>query len=138
MITPTPTPPPPRPQLHSSWLQHLENYFQSHNMKVLKQFLLEEQSQYQVYPPNRLIFNALNSTALEQVKVVILGQDPYHGFGQAHGLSFSVPRGTKVPPSLLNIFQELHHDLGINVPQHGDLSAWTQQGVLLLNTAFLW
>ena len=135
MITPTPTPNPPRPQLHSSWLQHLENYFQSHNMKVLKQFLLEEQSQFQVYPPNRLIFNALNSTALEQVKVVILGQDPYHGFGQAHGLSFSVPRGTKVPPSLLNIFQELQHDLGINVPQHGDLSAWTQQGVLLLNTA---
>ena len=122
----TPTPKPSRPQLKPSWLRHLENYFQSNHMKVLKQFLLEEQSQHQVYPPNRLIFNALNSTALEQVKVVILGQDPYHGFGQAHGLSFSVPRGIKAPPSLLNVFQELHHDLGINIPQHGDLSAWTQ------------
>lgn len=124
-----------RPQVHESWLSHLESYFQSNNMKALKQFLVTEQSQHQVYPPNRLIFNALNSTPLEQVKVLILGQDPYHGFGQAHGLSFSVPRGVKVPPSLINIFQELNHDLGLPSPQHGDLSAWTQQGVLLLNTA---
>lgn len=124
-----------RPQLHPSWLKHLESYFQSDAMRSLKQFLLLEQSQYQVYPPNRLIFNALTTTPLEQVKVVILGQDPYHGFGQAHGLSFSVPKGIKIPPSLLNIFQELHHDLGIIMPQHGDLSEWTQQGVLLLNTA---
>ena len=125
----------PKPKLHPSWLNHLESYFYRDEMKLLKAFLLQEQLTYQTYPPNRLIFNALNSTPLEQVRVVILGQDPYHGPGQAHGLSFSVPEGIQPPPSLMNIFQELQNDLGIPIARSGDLSIWTKQGVLLLNTA---
>lgn len=124
-----------RPLLHPSWLIHLESHFQTEEMKALKSFLMEEQKQSQVFPPNRLIFNALNSTPLDQVKVVILGQDPYHGPGQAHGLSFSVPSGVYPPPSLHNIFQELVNDVGIPAPHTGDLSSWAAQGVLLLNTA---
>ena len=124
-----------RPQLHPSWLVHLEAYFQTEEMQQLKTFLVQEQQNYSVYPPNRLIFNALNSTPLSEVKVVILGQDPYHGPGQAHGLSFSVPHGVYPPPSLLNIFKELQNDVGIPQPRSGDLSSWTKQGVLLLNTS---
>lgn len=104
-------------------------------MRSLKQFLVEEQRVHQVFPPNRFMFNALNTTPLDQVRVVILGQDPYHGPGQAHGLSFSVPRGTPPPPSLQNIFRELMSDLGVPAPTSGDLSEWAQRGVLLLNTA---
>lgn len=104
-------------------------------MRALKQFLVEEQRVAQVYPPNRLMFNALNSTPLDAVRVVILGQDPYHGPGQAHGLSFSVPRGVRPPPSLQNIFQELVNDLGIPAPTSGELTEWARRGVLLLNTA---
>ena len=124
-----------RPLLHPSWLVHLERYFQTEEMKQLKSFLVDEQKQSQVFPPNKLIFNALNSTPLDRVKVVILGQDPYHGPGQAHGLSFSVPPGVYPPPSLQNIFQELVNDVGVPSPQTGDLSSWAAQGVLLLNTA---
>jgi len=86
-----------------------------------------------IYPPNHLIFNALNTTPLDRVKVVILGQDPYHGPNQAHGLSFSVQKGVALPPSLRNIFHELHADLGVERPKHGDLTHWAEQGVLLLN-----
>ncbi len=126
---------PRTPRLHPSWLAHLEHYFHDESMKTLKAFLVEEQRQAQVFPPNRLIFNAFNTTPLSQVKVVILGQDPYHGPGQAHGLSFSVPSGVYPPPSLLNIFQELVNDVGVPMPTSGDLSDWARRGVLLLNTA---
>ena len=120
--------------LHPSWLRHLEWVFDTQELQALRQFLQKEQTSYTTYPPNRLIFNALNTTPLESVKVVILGQDPYHGPHQAHGLSFSVNRGIPPPPSLQNIFRELHHDLGLNHPGHGDLTHWANQGVLLLNS----
>lgn len=86
-----------------------------------------------IYPPGQLIFNAFNTTPFDQVKVVLLGQDPYHGKGQAHGLSFSVPDGIRPPPSLINIFKELHSDIGVPLPSHGNLENWAMQGVLLLN-----
>ena len=86
-----------------------------------------------IFPPGKLIFNAYDTTPFDKVKVVILGQDPYHNPGQAMGLSFSVPRGIKVPPSLVNIYKELHTDLGCEIPRHGDLTTWAEQGVLLLN-----
>ena len=101
----------------------------------LRQFLKKEQSEdKQVYPTNSLIFNAFNRTPLSDVKVVILGQDPYHGAGQAHGLSFSVPRGIPQPPSLRNILHELAADIGCTRPVHGELTHWADQGVLLLNS----
>ncbi len=103
-------------------------------MDELKAFLVEEKKADKIiYPPNHLIFNALNTTPLDRVKVVILGQDPYHGPNQAHGLSFSVQKGVALPPSLRNIFHELHADLGVERPKHGDLTHWAEQGVLLLN-----
>ncbi len=86
-----------------------------------------------IYPPGAFIFNAFNSTPFDRVKVVLLGQDPYHGAGQAHGLSFSVPQGVRPPPSLINIFKELKSDTGVPIPNHGNLSAWASEGVLLLN-----
>lgn len=120
--------------LDPSWLHHLEPEFQSAYMAKLRRFLLEEKRRgARIFPPGNLIFNALNSTPLDNVQVVILGQDPYHGPGQAHGLSFSVPRGVPVPPSLQNIYKELESDLGLAPPAHGDLSSWARQGVLLLN-----
>ena len=122
-------------QLHPTWLSHLEPTFHSPQMNKLREFLVSEQQQHTTYPPNRLIFNALNTTPLPQVRVVLLGQDPYHGPGQANGLSFSVSRQTKIPPSLHNIFRELQNDLGVPISSHGDLTSWAQQGVLLLNTA---
>lgn len=120
--------------LHPEWLQILEPIFDHPPMKNLRTFLVEEKRKYIVYPPNVCIFNALNMTPLSRVKVVILGQDPYHGIGQAHGLSFSVQKGMIPPPSLQNIFRELQQDLGIPLPPHGDLTTWARQGVLLLNT----
>ena len=99
----------------------------------LQQFVSDERSRYTVFPPRDQTFTALELTAPEDVRVVIVGQDPYHGPGQAHGLSFSVPRGVPVPPSLRNVFQELRDDLGIAPPQHGNLEHWARQGVLLLN-----
>ena len=122
------------PKIEASWLAVLENEFQQPYFSALKLFLLKEREQGHVtYPPGKLIFNAFNSTPFDQVKVVILGQDPYHGPGQAHGLSFSVPHGVPQPPSLKNIFKELYEDLGVPAPTHGNLEKWTQQGVLLLN-----
>lgn len=123
-----------KPQLEDSWLSPLAAEFESPYMQKLKGFLQTEKSQRKViYPPGSLIFNALNTTPLDQVKVVILGQDPYHGPNQAHGLSFSVPDGIKPPPSLLNIFREIETDLGVR-NSSGDLTAWAKQGVLLLNS----
>ena len=123
-----------KPQLTEDWLNVLENEFQQDYMAALRQFLVREKSQYRIYPPGPQIFTALNQTPFSQVKVVILGQDPYHGHGQAHGLCFSVNKGVPLPPSLQNIFQEIYNELGVQQPGHGDLTAWAQQGILLLNT----
>lgn len=122
------------PSIHESWKAALENEFNDPYMDALKAFLLEEQKRYSIFPQSKNIFNAFNSSHFESVKVVILGQDPYHGAGQAHGLSFSVQAGVASPPSLQNIFKELVDDIGCPFPKSGDLSHWAQQGVLLLNT----
>jgi uracil-DNA glycosylase len=120
--------------LETSWLALLEEEFQKPYMKNLEDFLASEFKKGAViYPPPDLIFNAFSQTPFDQVKVVIMGQDPYHGPGQAHGLSFSVPRGIPAPPSLQNIFKEIKSDLGIDPPSHGCLIEWARQGVLLLN-----
>ena len=122
-------------QLDHSWTQSLQDFLLGSKMDHLRTFLREQKlAEKTIYPPSTLIFNALNTTPLEQVKVVILGQDPYHGPNQAHGLSFSVQKGVALPPSLRNIFHELHTDLGLNMPKHGDLTQWAEQGVLLLNS----
>ncbi|MGE8523616.1 uracil-DNA glycosylase [Acinetobacter pseudolwoffii] len=121
-------------QLDESWKYGLSEFLLSAKMDELKAFLIEEKkADKTIYPPNHLIFNALNTTPLDRVKVVILGQDPYHGPNQAHGLSFSVQKGVALPPSLRNIFHELHADVGGERPKHGDLTHWAEQGVLLLN-----
>ncbi|MBX2809675.1 MAG: uracil-DNA glycosylase [Cellvibrionaceae bacterium] len=121
-------------QLDASWLSYLEPEFELPYMQQLRQFLGEQKQQgKQIYPPGPLIFNALNSTPLSKVRVVILGQDPYHGPRQAHGLCFSVLPGVRQPPSLVNIFKEIHTDLHLPVPNHGCLQSWAEQGVLLLN-----
>ncbi|PJG42830.1 uracil-DNA glycosylase [Acinetobacter tandoii] len=122
-------------QLDTSWKYGLSDFLLSPQMDELRDFLVsEKQAQKEIYPPSSLIFNAFNTTPLEQVKVVILGQDPYHGPNQAHGLSFSVQKGIALPPSLRNIFHELHADVGVEIPRHGDLTHWAEQGVLLLNS----
>lgn len=121
------------PRIEAGWLDALRSEFQQEYFISLKQFLLEEKQLYKIYPPGDRIFAAFDFTPFDKVKVVLLGQDPYHGEGQAHGLCFSVPQGVKQPPSLVNIFQELHNDLGIAPPAHGNLEKWAQQGVLLLN-----
>jgi uracil-DNA glycosylase len=121
-------------QLHESWLSRLEDQFQLPYMGSLREFLLtRKRHQAVIYPPGAQIFSALNTTPFEQVRVVILGQDPYHGPGQAHGLCFSVQPGVKVPPSLANIYREIQSDLGLVPPTHGYLQTWAEQGVLLLN-----
>lgn len=121
------------PQLESSWLKALRSEFEQDYMTQLKKALLAEKKQYQVYPPSGEIFAAFNHTPFEQTKVVIIGQDPYHGPGQANGLSFSVRRDVKPPPSLVNIFKELQSDLAVPISNHGDLTSWADQGVLMLN-----
>ena len=121
--------------LESSWLKVLKDEFEKPYMKNLSIFLNNEKKNNKIiYPPGSKIFNALNLTPFKSVKVIILGQDPYHGQNQANGLSFSVEIGNKIPPSLQNIFKELNSDLNILPSQHGDLSNWAKQGVLLLNT----
>ena len=121
--------------LESSWLKVLKDEFEKPYMKNLSIFLNNEKKNNKIiYPPGSKIFNALNLTPFNSVKVIILGQDPYHGQNQANGLSFSVEIGNKIPPSLQNIFKELYSDLNIYPSQHGDLSNWAKQGVLLLNT----
>jgi uracil-DNA glycosylase len=121
------------PVIEAGWKSVLMDQFQSPYFRTLKEFLEEEKKKYTLYPPGRLIFNAFQRTPFDRVKVVILGQDPYHGKGQAHGLCFSVPQGIPKPPSLVNIFKELHTDLGISIPEHGNLEKWADQGVLLIN-----
>lgn len=124
-----------RPDIDESWYRVLREQFEAPYFSELKSFLVTEKQHYAVYPPGNLIFNAFNLTPFEKVKVVILGQDPYHGPGQAHGLSFSVPDGVQFPPSLLNIFKELRDDLGIPMAQSGNLEKWAREGVLLLNAS---
>lgn len=121
------------PSIEAGWLDVLNEEFQKEYFISLKQFLLEEKRLYKVYPPGDRIFAAFDFTPFNRVKVVLLGQDPYHGEGQAHGLCFSVPAGIRQPPSLVNIFQELKDDLGIEPPASGNLEKWARQGVLLLN-----
>ena len=123
-----------RIQIEPGWKQVLASEFASEYMASLRAFLLAEKQQGTVvYPPGPLIFNAFNHTPFDKVKVVILGQDPYHGPGQAHGLCFSVPEGVAPPPSLVNIFKEIQRDLGLPAGRWGNLEHWADQGVLLLN-----
>ena len=122
-----------KPQIEESWLNVLAAEFEQPYFAQLKAFLVEEKQQYVVYPPGSLIFNAFAHTPFEKVKVVILGQDPYHGQGQAHGLCFSVPNGIKPPPSLVNMYKEIRNDLGIAPSASGNLECWADQGVFLLN-----
>lgn len=122
-----------KPVIYESWRMLLEQEFNSSYFVSLKAFLVEEKRKYTVFPPGSYIFSAFNITPPEKVKVVILGQDPYHGKGQANGLCFSVSDGIAKPPSLVNIFKELNSDLGIAMPESGNLEPWAKQGVLLLN-----
>ena len=121
--------------LEENWLEKLSQQFNADYMKNLRTFLREEQAKGQIiYPENGNVFAALNLTPYKNVRVVILGQDPYHGENQAHGLSFSVPKSERIPPSLRNIYKELEEDLGVKAPTHGNLETWAKQGVLLLNS----
>lgn len=121
-------------QIEESWKLVLSEEFTKPYFQSMKAFLVAAKQEGKViYPPGPLIFNAFNLTPFDAVKVVVLGQDPYHKPGEAMGLSFSVPKGVRTPPSLVNIYKELNNSLGIPVPKHGDLTAWAQQGVLLLN-----
>ncbi len=121
--------------LHESWKAPLAREFDAPYMAALKEFLVAEKAGgKRIFPKGSEWFHALDATPLEQVRVVILGQDPYHGEGQAHGLCFSVKPGVKPPPSLVNIYKEMKSDLGVEPPSHGNLEAWARQGVLLLNS----
>ena len=121
-------------QIEESWKSILDAEFKEAYFEQIKSFILNEKANGKVvYPPGHLMFNAFNLTPFDKVKVVIIGQDPYHGIDQAHGLSFSVPIGVKTPPSLQNIYKEVAQDLNIAIPNHGNLDDWAKQGVLLLN-----
>lgn len=120
--------------INGEWYEALKGEFKKTYYKKLYQTVNEEYQSRQIFPPAEDIFNAFHLTPLNQVKVVILGQDPYHNDGQAHGLCFSVKKGVEIPPSLVNIYQELHDDLGCTIPSHGCLTKWAEQGVLMLNT----
>ena len=122
-------------RIESGWKEALREEFLSEYFAKIKENLLAAKAREIVYPPGNLIFNAFNLTPFERVRAVILGQDPYHGAHQAMGLSFSVPRGVRIPPSLINIYKEIKSDLGISEPASGDLSYWAKQGVLLLNAS---
>lgn len=121
------------PTIEESWKRVLWDEFQQPYFAELKQFLQEEKRQYTVFPPSPMIFNAFNKTPFDQVRVVMLGQDPYHDEGQAHGLCFSVQDGVPHPKSLINIFKELHDDIGFEIPKSGNLEKWAAQGVFMLN-----
>lgn len=121
-------------ELHNSWDKYLAEEFEKPYYVALRQFLKEEYETQTIYPSMPDIFNALKTTSYDDVKVVILGQDPYHGEGQAHGMAFSVQPGVKTPPSLVNIYKELHETMGCYIPNNGYLMKWAKQGVLLLNT----
>ena len=122
-------------QLKNSWDKVLGDEFAKPYFLELCDFLKKEYDQYTIYPPKQRVFSALKTTEFDDVKVVILGQDPYHGEGQAHGLAFSVQPGVKPPPSLVNIFKEINEEYGTNLGKNGCLLSWAKQGVLLLNTA---
>ena len=122
-----------RVEIHPSWEKVLQPLFETASFKNLAQFLRKEYAENVCYPPGKLIFEAFNACPLDQLKVVIIGQDPYHGHGQARGLSFSVHDGVSPPPSLINIFKEIENDLKIPFPKSGNLSPWANQGVFLLN-----
>jgi uracil-DNA glycosylase len=122
-----------RNKLEKSWENKMKKEFEKDYFSILNQFLKQEYKEQTIFPEKKLIFNTLNSTPFNKVKVVIIGQDPYHEKGQAHGLSFSVTEGIKTPPSLVNIFKEIESDLKINNHGKGDLTKWAKQGVLLLN-----
>jgi uracil-DNA glycosylase len=123
-------------KIESSWKDLLKSEFSKPYFKQIPVHLKTEKAQGKtIFPPGPLIFNAFNTTPVNKIKVVILGQDPYHGPGQAHGLSFSVPNGVAQPPSLVNILKELNDDIGINIPDHGNLTHWARQGVFLLNAS---
>ncbi|MGI8952205.1 MAG: uracil-DNA glycosylase [Chitinophagaceae bacterium] len=121
-------------KIEESWKEVLQHEFQKTYFQQITAFLKTEKAQGKIiYPPGSLIFNAFEKTPYNKLKVVLIGQDPYHGAGQAHGLCFSVPDGVTPPPSLINIFKELQNDIGIKIPASGNLSAWAEQGILLLN-----
>jgi len=123
-------------KIEESWKEVLKQEFKKPYFLQIATFLKTEKlSSKTIYPPGGLIFNAFNTTPFDKVKVVLLGQDPYHGPGQAHGLSFSVQNGVPPPPSLVNIFKELQNDTGVPIPNHGNLTHWAEQGVLLLNAS---
>lgn len=124
-----------KPDIEERWYEVLKKEFDSPYFAEIKRFLIEEKKQHIVFPPPQLIFNAFNLTPFDKVKVVILGQDPYHNIGQAHGLAFSVPNNIQKPPSLQNIFKELNNDLGLTIPTNGNLEKWAKEGVLLLNAS---
>lgn len=124
-----------KPDIEEKWYEVLKNEFEQPYFMEIKIFLIEEKRHHIVFPPSQLIFNAFNLTPFDDVKVVILGQDPYHNVGQAHGLAFSVPDGIQKPPSLQNIFKELNQDLNIPLPMNGNLEKWAKEGVLLLNAS---
>ena len=120
-------------KIEESWKEHLQQEFEKPYFRTLTGFVRKEYATKTVYPPAKLIFNAFDSCPFNKVKVVIVGQDPYHEPGQAHGLCFSVNDGVQIPPSLVNIYKEIEDDLGIPAPRSGDLTRWAKQGVLLLN-----
>lgn len=122
-----------RVQIHPSWEKRLATAFSSPDFEALADFVKKEYSTHHCYPPGQLIFEAFNACPFDDIKVVLLGQDPYHGPGQAHGLCFSVPDGVGHPPSLINIFKEIEQDLGLAYPESGNLLRWAKQGVFLLN-----
>ncbi|AVQ16311.1 uracil-DNA glycosylase [Fusobacterium gonidiaformans] len=119
----------------NDWDKVLEGEFQQEYYQNLRKILVREYRSKRIFPPAEKIFNALKWTSYKDCKVVLLGQDPYHGLGQAHGLSFSVPKGQRIPPSLQNMYKELQNSLGLSIPHHGCLEKWAKQGVLLLNTS---
>jgi len=120
-------------RIEESWKDALAGEFAAPYWSTLRTFVRNEYKSQTVFPPPKLVFNAFDRCSFNDVKVVIIGQDPYHGPGQAHGLCFSVPAGVRVPPSLQNMYKEIHADLGVEVPSHGNLERWADQGVLLLN-----
>ena len=122
------------PKLNNSWKKLLATELHKPYYTGLKKFISRERKNYEVFPSDDNVFAAFNNTSFRRVKVVILGQDPYHGRGQANGLAFSVNEGIKPPPSLRNIFKEMSNDIGAAIPEHGDLSSWSRQGVFLLNS----
>lgn len=123
-------------KIEESWKDVLEDEFKKPYFRQITEHIKTERAQGKtIYPPGPLIFNAFEHTPIANVKLVVLGQDPYHGPGQAMGLSFSVPKGIAAPPSLVNIFKELNDDVGVSIPKHGDLTKWADQGVMLLNAS---